>query len=75
MISEQKIIKEQVTSFARHAEADELEIGNSRFGFGLIMAMAGFVGTWGCISLINGIVQAQNVQELGKGIFTALTGI
>ena len=75
MLSEQKITKEQVATFASNAEISELEIGNSRFGIGIILVMAGFVGTWGCICLINGIAQSQSIQELGRGIFTAFTGI
>ena len=75
MLSGHKITKEQITTFAEKAEANELEIGNSRFGFGIIMAMAGFVGVWGCICLMSGIAQSQSIQELGRGIFTAFTGI
>ena len=75
MLNEQKISKEQITTFTAEAEVSDLAIGNSRFGIGLIMTMAGFVGAWGCICLINGISQSQSVQELGRGIITALTGI
>lgn len=75
MLSEQKIIKEQVTTFTSAAKVSELEIGNSRFGIGIIMVMACFVGAWGCICLINGIAQSQSIQELGRGIITAFTGI
>ena len=75
MLSEQKITKEQVATFADKAEIAELAIGNSRFGIGIIMAMAGFVGVWGCLCLISGIVQSQNIQQLARGIFTAFTGI
>jgi hypothetical protein len=75
MLSEHKLIKGQVADFAGHTEAADLEIGNSRFGIGVIMTMAFFVGTWGCICLLNGIAQSQNIQHLGRGLFTALTGI
>ena len=75
MLSEQKITKEQVTTFASAAKVAELEIGNSRFGIGIIMFMAGFVGVWGCLCLLNGIAQTQSLQEFGRGIITALTGI
>ena len=40
-----------------------------------IMFLAGFVGVWGCICLLNGVVQSQNLHELSRGILTALTGI
>jgi hypothetical protein len=75
MLSERKITKEQVSTFAGTADISELEIGNSRFGIGIIMVMAGFVGAWGCICLISGIAQSQSMQELSRGIFTAFTGI
>ncbi|MGB6290440.1 MAG: hypothetical protein WBF36_09955 [Desulfobulbales bacterium] len=75
MLSEQKITKEQVATFVGTVEITELAVGNSRFGIGIILAMAGFVGIWGCICLVNGVVQSQNIQELARGIFTAFTGI
>jgi len=75
MVSEQKISKEQVATFADTVEITELAVGNSRFGIGIILAMAGFVGIWGCLCLVNGVVQSQNIQELARGIFTAFTGI
>ncbi len=75
MLNEQKIAKEQVTTFADTIAISQPDIGNSRFGIGIIMAMAGFVGVWGCICLINGIVQSQSIQELAHGVFTAFTGI
>ena len=75
MLSEHKVTKEQITTFPADAEISDLAIGNSRFGIGIIMTMAGLVGAWGFICLINGIAQSQTIQELGRGIFTALTGI
>ena len=75
MLSEQKIAKEQVATFAGNTEIAELAIGNSRFGIGIIFAMAAFVGVWGCLCLVNGIVQSHSIQELARGVFTAFTGI
>jgi len=75
MLSEHKIAKEQVTTFVSNAEIADLAIGNSRFGIGVIMVMAGFIGLWGCLCLLNGIVQSQSIPELARGIFTAFTGI
>lgn len=75
MITSQKITKEEVATFETGVVDSELDIGNSRFGIGIIMVMACFVGLWGCLCLINGIVQSQNLQDLGRGIFTAFTGI
>ncbi len=75
MIPGQKIAEEQVATYESCVVANDLEIGNSKFGIGMIMVMAGFVGVWGCLCLINGIAQSSNLQELGRGIVTALTGI
>ena len=75
MISNQKSTKERVTALEGYICGSDLEIGNSRFGIGLIMLMAGFVGVWSCICLICAIVRSQSLQDIGRGIFTALTGI
>ena len=75
MLTDQKFIKEQVAAFDSSVLDSDLEIGNSRFGIGLIMTMAGFVGAWGCLCLINGIVQSQSLHDIGSGIITAFTGI
>jgi hypothetical protein len=75
MLTDQKFIKEDVATFGSSVLDSDLEIGNSRFGIGLIMAMAGFVGAWGCLCLINGIVQSQSLHDIGRGIITAFTGI
>ena len=75
MLNKQNIAKERVVTFASDIENIDLEIGNSRFGIGIIMTMAGFVGVWGCICLFNGIAQSRSIQELGRGFITALTGI
>lgn len=75
MLSEHKITKEQAASLVSNVQTSDLAIGNSRFGLGVIMVMACFVGVWGCLCLINGITRSQSIQELGRGIFTAFTGI
>ena len=75
MLKKQNIAKERVVTFASDTENIDLEIGNSRFGIGIIMIMACFVGIWGCLCLLNGITQSQSVQELARNLFTAFTGI
>ncbi|MFC1837113.1 hypothetical protein ACFLYW_00330 [Thermodesulfobacteriota bacterium] len=75
MLTGQKIAKEQIATYETSVASQDLEIGNSRFGIGMIMVMAGFIGAWGCLCLINGIAQSSNMMELGHGIVTALTGI
>ena len=75
MLREQKIVKEQVTTFINNADVTTLEVGNSRMGIGIIMVMAGFLGIWGCVCLINGFAQPQSIHEFGRVIFTAFTGL
>ena len=75
MLTDQKISNDQACTFESDVDISDLTIGNSRFGIGVILAMAGFVGAWGFICLFNGIAQSQNIHELGRGLFTALTGI
>ena len=77
MLSEHKIIEEQIATLAAPAQTEitDIEISNSKLGIIVIMTMAGFVGAWGFICLISGIAQSHNIQDLGRGIFTALTGI
>jgi hypothetical protein len=75
MLTSQKIANEQIATFDNSVASSDLEIGNSRFGIGVIMVMAGFIGVWGCLCLINGIAQSLSMQELGRGILTAFTGI
>ena len=75
MLNKQNIAKEPVVTFASDTESIDLEIGNSRFGIGIIMIMTCFVGIWGCLCLLNGIAQSQSVQELARNLFTAFTGI
>ena len=75
MLADQKIVKEQATTFDSTVVDSDLDMGNSRFGIGMIMVMAGFVGVWGCLCLISGIFQSHSLQDIGRGIITAFTGI
>ena len=75
MITNQKILEEQTGTFDNSAVDSDYDLGNSRFGIGVIMVTAGFVGIWGLLSLINGITQSQSLHDLGRGFITALTGL
>ena len=75
MLADQKIVKEQATTFDSSVVDSDLDMGNSRFGIGMIMVMAGFVGVWGCLCLISGIFQSHSLKDIGRGIITAFTGI
>ena len=51
------------------------DLGNSRLGIAVIMAMSGLVGIWGVTCIINGMATAANATEISRGLITAVTGI
>ena len=51
------------------------ESGTSRLGLGVIMALSGLVGVWGVACIVNGLAAAGSIQELGRGLITAVMGI
>ena len=57
------------------AESVPYESGNSRLGLGVIMALSGLVGVWGVACIVNGLAAAGSIQELGRGLITAVMGI
>ena len=75
MLSSQKIAEEQIASFGSEIDLVDSDLGNSKLGIGIIMVLASFVGVWGTICLINGLIQANSFQQLGRGLFTAITGL
>jgi len=75
LLPDQKYTEENVATLGSSIFESDLDIGNSKFGIGLIMVMAGFVGVWGCLCLISGIIQSQSLQDIGRGIITAFTGL
>ena len=75
MYESMKITSERVATFDREIEVAELELGNSRLGFGIIMVMAAFVGVWGVACLIGGLASTGSFQEVGRGLITAITGM
>jgi hypothetical protein len=75
MLSDHKIANKQITVFSNEVELVDLDLGNSKLGIGIIMALAGFVGFWGTICLINGFIQANSIKQIGQGLITAMTGL
>ena len=39
------------------------------------MALSGLVGVWGVACIVNGLAAAGSIQELGRGLITAVMGI
>ena len=75
LLPDQKYTEENIASLGSSIFESDLDIGNSRFGMGVIMVMAGLVGAWGCLCLVSGIIQSQSLHDIGRGIITAFTGI
>ena len=75
MLASQKIAEKQIASFGSEIDLVDSDLGNSKLGIGIIMTLASFVGVWGTICLINGIVQANNFQQLSRGLITAIIGL
>ena len=67
--------EEHAATFSSETCTADFEIGNSRFGLTVIMALACLIGTWGLLCLLNGILECQSAQLLSRGILTAVTGI
>lgn len=53
----------------------DLDLGNSRLGLVVIKMMAAVVGFWGLLCLVSGLGNCGNLQELGRSLLTALTGM
>ena len=75
MFSNQKIAKDQVSTFNNELSLVETDLGDSRIGIGIILTLASAFGVWGSISLISGILQADSIKQIGQGLFTAITGL
>lgn len=75
MYEPMKITQERVATFDSEIEVAELELGNSKLGFGIIMFMAAFVGIWGVACLIGGLASTESFREIGRSLITAFTGM
>lgn len=67
-----EIAKDRI--FENEADLPKYELGNSKLGMAVIMVMAAFVGVWGTTCLISGFA-SSSLQELGRGLVTAVTGM
>lgn len=57
------------------ATSTRFEMGQSRLGMGMFMSAAALFGVWGVTCLVNGLSQAGSMQELGRSLLMAITGI
>ena len=70
-----EMIDNTIDGYEETSETVSFDLGNSRLGIGVIMAMSGLVGIWGVTCIINGLATAGNVTEISRGLITAVTGI
>ena len=75
MLNQERLREEHAATFSSDTCVDGFEIGNSRFGLTVIMALACLIGSWGLLCFINGILECQSIQVLSRGILTAVTGV
>ena len=75
MYESMKITRESVATYDGEVQVEDLELGNSRLGLGIIMIMAAFVGIWGVACLISGLASADSISEVGRSLITAFTGM
>ena len=68
-----EITKDRISAFEN--EAVDLELGNSKLGIGVIMTMSAFLGIWGVTCVISGLANSGSLQEIGRGLLTAISGI
>jgi hypothetical protein len=75
MYESMNITPERVASFDTDVGIEDLQLGNSRLGLGVILTMAAFVGIWGVACLIGGLASAGNFNEVWRSLITAFTGM
>lgn len=69
-----EITKDRINTFETDAARTDCEVGNE-LGIRVIMVMSGLVGVWGATCLISGLMSSTGIQELGRGLVTAITGM
>ena len=76
MYESMEITRERAATFDTEIEVADLELGNSKLGLGVIMIMAAFVGVWGIVCLISGLVATSgSFPEIVRSLITAFTGM
>ena len=68
------ITEKEITTYENEADMAKFKIDNSKLGIGIIMSMAALVGVWGTTCLISGLANS-GMQEVGRNLLTAITGI
>jgi len=70
-----ELTEKNIASFETGTETHVREKGVPQLAIHIMMGMAAAVGVWATTCLINGLAGACSLQELGRGLVTALIGI
>ena len=66
---------EKEATYEETSITEEFTVSNSRFGIGVIMFMAAFLGLWGTACIISALSTLSSVEAAGKTLLTALLGV
>ena len=75
MNNSSEITIEKMATIQEEIDISRIDVGASRFVLGTIMVMSGLVGVWGVLCLIGGLASSTSLQQAGRGILTAFTGL
>ena len=63
----------QISSFTTEARYEGVYA--PPLGIHILMSVSAMIGTWGMICLVSGLSTANSLQEAGRTMITAITGI
>jgi len=69
-----EITGQEMSSF-ENIQTINCETESPRLGIHIIMGMTALIGIWGTTCIVNGLAATGSLQEVGRGLVTALTGI
>jgi hypothetical protein len=75
MYSTIELTEKNIASFETGTETIAREQSVPQLSIHIMMGMAAAVGVWATTCLISGLAGANTLQELGRGLVTALIGI
>jgi len=70
-----ELTEKQIASLKTGTETIASEQAVPQLGIHIMMGMAAAVGVWATTCLLSGLAGANSLQELGRGLVTALTGV
>ena len=66
---------ERIEIIVHAFEAPPLDLHTYKLSMNVIMMTAALAGMWGTTCIISGLMSSSSLQELGRGLSTALFGI